>query len=282
MTDLPGAATSVPARLGARFHLSGDVVGGAIEFVPAMSDRGTMPMASIVFLVDAVAGVTIDDDPDAWAFTSDLTVHLSGPVRGPLDATTTVLRNGRRSAVCEVVLTADGAPVGVGNAAFAKVARRPEDPPKPPFDVRATITRLRVPPLDQPVRVACGFVEAATPGVVLAELRPDLLNPAGALQGGIVGALAEAAAEDLADAGRLLGERHAVVGMEIRYLTQNRVGPITATAVLVGTPGSGLVRVELRDADGRLTSVVLARLLPVRPRPDPGPDGDPVAFMTIP
>lgn len=263
MTDLPGVPTSVPARLGASFRLEDGVLAGAIAFVPEMSDRGTMPMASIVFLVDAVAGVTIDDDPDAWAFTSDLTVHLSAPVRRPLDATCTVLRNGRRSAVCEVVLTADGAPVGIGNAAFAKVGRRPEDPPKPPFDVKATITRLRVPPLDVPVRVACGFVEGAEPGTVFADLRADLLNPAGAMQGGIVGALAEAAAEDLAGRHRLLGvDRHAVVAMEIRYLAQNRVGPISATAAPAGTSDSGLLRVELCDGDGRITTVVLARVMP--------------------
>lgn len=263
MTDLPDASMSVPARLGARFRVDGETLGGDIAFVPAMSSTGTMPMASIVFLVDAVAGVTVDSDPDAWAFTSDLTVHLSGPVRGPLDATCTVLRNGRRSAVCEVLLTADGAPIGVGNAAFAKVARRPDDPPKPPFDVAATITRMRVPPLDLPVRVACGFVEGAVAGVVHAELRPDLLNPAGAMQGAIVGALAEAAAEDLAADRRLVGaDRHAVVAMEIRYLAQNRRTPITATARPAGTPESGLVWVELRDADDRPTSVVLARLEP--------------------
>lgn len=254
---------SVPARLGAQFRLADDALAGSIEFVPAMSDRGTMPMASIVFLVDAVAGVTVDSDPDAWAFTSDLTVHLSGPVRGPLDATCAVLRDGRRSAVCEVTLWSEGAPFGVGNASFAKVARRPGDPPKPPFDVPATITRLRVPPLDRPVREACGFVAGARPGVVESGLRTDLLNPAGAMQGAIVGALAEAAAEDLADSLRLLDvDRHAVVAMEIRYLAQNRVEPITATAAVAGDRGSGLVRVELRDGDGRATSVVLTRVAP--------------------
>lgn len=261
MTDLPDASTSVPARLGSRFRLDDGVLGGVIDFVPAMSDRGIMPMASVVFLVDAVAGVTIDDDPDVWSFTSDLTVHLSGPARGALDATCTVLRNGRRSAVCEIVLTADGESFGVGTASFSKVARRPDDPPKMPFDVAAAITRLRVPPLDLPLRVACGFVDGTAPGVVHADLRPDLLNPAGAMQGAIVGALAEAAAQDRADSVRLLGvDRHAVVAMEIRYLAQNREAPITATAVPAGTPASGLVRVELTDGAGRRTAVVLARL----------------------
>jgi len=261
VTDLPPASSSVPARLGARFRLDGDVLGGVIEHVPAMSNHGAMPMASIVFLVDAVAGVTIDDDPDVWAFTSDLTVHLSGPVRTSLDATCTVLRNGRRSAVCEILLTDGGEVRGIGNAAFAKVPRRADDPPKPPFDVAATITRLRVPPIDEPVRAACGFVVGSTPGVVLGELRSDLLNPAGAMQGAIVGALAEAAAEDLADARGLLGvDRHAVVAMEIRYLTQNRVAPITAVAV--ASPASDLVRVELTDGAGRPTAVVLTRLAP--------------------
>jgi acyl-coenzyme A thioesterase PaaI-like protein len=263
VTDLPPASSSVPARLGARFRLDGDVLGGVIDHVPVMSIHGGMPMASIVFLVDAVAGVTVDDDPEVWAFTSDLTVHLAGPVHAPLDATCTVLRNGRRSAVCEIVLTAVGEVRGIGNAAFAKVARRADDPPKPPFDVAATITRLRVPPIDEPVRVACGFEVGSAPGIVRSELRSDLLNPAGAMQGAIVGALAEAAAEDLAGASRMFGvDHHAVVAMEIRYLTQNRRAPITATAVAAGPASSGLVRVELTDGGGRRTGVVLTRLAP--------------------
>ena len=260
MTDLPVPDMSIPARLGARFHLDDGVLGGSILYVPTMSNRDAMPMASIVFLVDAVAGVTIDEDPDVWAFTSDLTVHLAGPVRGPLDATCTVLRDGRRSAVCEVALRDERGPIGVGNAAFAKVARRDGDPPKPPFDVTATITRLRVAPIDTTVREACGFVAGSVPGVVWSELRQDLLNPAGMMQGAITGALAEAAAEDLADAGRFLGDRHVVVAMEIRYLVQGRRAPITATAALAGSPASGLVRVELRDADERVTAIILTRL----------------------
>lgn len=263
MTDLPPASSSIPARLGARFRLDGGVLGGVIDHVPAMSTHGAMPMASIVFLVDAVAGVTIDDDPEVWAFTSDLTVHLAGPVHRSLDATCTVLRNGRRSAVCEIVLTSDGEVRGVGNAAFAKVARRPDDPPKPPFDVAATITRLRVPPIDEPVRVACGFEVGSGSGIVHSELRADLLNPAGAMQGAIVGALAEAAAEDLAGANRMCGaDHHAVVAMEIRYLAQNRVAPISATAAAAGPPSNGLVRVELTDGVGRRTALVLVRLAP--------------------
>lgn len=264
MTDLPEVPTSVPARLGSRFRIVDGALAGSIEFVPAMSNRGSMPMSSIVFLVDAVAGVTVDNDPDAWAFTSDLTVHLSGPVRGPLDARCAVLRNGRRSAVCEVTLWSEGEPFGAGNASFAKVARRPDDPPKPPFDVPATITRLRVPPLDRTVRDACGFIAGDRPGIVESGLGVDLLNPAGAMQGAIVGALAEAAAEDLADEQRLLGaDRHAVVAMEIRYLAQNRVAPITASAAPVGDRGSGLLKVELRDGEDRPTAAVLTRVAPV-------------------
>lgn len=266
MTDVPGASTSVPARLGARFRLDGEVLGGELLHVPAMAIRGSMPIAALVFLVDAVAGVSIDTDPDAWAFTSDLSVRLAAPAPSTtIDATTTILRNGARSAVAKVDLTADGTSIGTSVSTFSRVPRRAEDPPKPEFDVAATISRLRVDPLDLPMRVACGFVEGVTPGVVSARLREDLLNPAGAMQGAVVAALAEAAALDLADATRAKGtDRHVVVDIDVRYLAQNRIEPIVATASFAGPPSSGLIAIDLFDDDGRgrHTTVVIARVMP--------------------
>jgi acyl-coenzyme A thioesterase PaaI-like protein len=122
--------------------------------------------------------------------------------------------------------------------------------------------------LDAPLRVVAGFrtVDASC-GVVSAELRSNLLNPAGAMQGGMVAGLAEAAAEDLADHLRLAGTaRHVVTELDVRYLAQARVSPIVTRAWAVGSPADGLVRVDLVDdgGTGRITTSVLAR---VRPAP---------------
>jgi len=266
VTDVPEAATSVPARMGARFRLDGDVLGGELIHVPAMAENGSMPIAALVFLVDAVAGVSIDTDPDAWAFTADLSVRLVAPMpSSTIDATTTILRNGARSAIARVDLAADGAPIGTSISTFSRVARRPTDPPKPPFDVASTISRLRVDPLDTTLRAACGFVEGAAPGVVIGMLRPDLLNPAGAMQGAIVAALAECAATDLADAHRAMDvDHHAVVDIDVRYLAQNRADPIVATASFVGPSSGGMIAVDLVDdgGRGRRTTTVIARMAP--------------------
>ena len=266
MTDIPGADSSVPARMGARFRLDGDVLGGELAFVPAMAENGTMPIAALVFLVDAVAGVSIDTDPDAWAFTADLSVRLTALIpRTTIDATTTILRNGSRSATARVDLAANGEPIGTSITSFSRVARRDTDPPKPPFDVASTISRLRVDPIDTTLRVACEFVEGAVPGVISGGLRPDLLNPAGAMQGAIVAALAEVAATDLADAHRAMGtDRHAVVDIDVRYLAQNRIEPIVATASFAGPPSGGMIAVDLVDdgGRGRRTTTVIARVMP--------------------
>ena len=107
-------------------------------------------------------------------------------------------------------------------------------------------------PLHQPLRVAGGF-RAVDPshGVVTAALQPELLNPAGAMQGAMVAGLAETAAEDFADHHRLLGaDRHVVTELDVRYLAQNRVTPIASRAWSVGAAADGLVRIDLVDDDG--------------------------------
>jgi acyl-coenzyme A thioesterase PaaI-like protein len=136
---------------------------------------------------------------------------------------------------------------------------------KPEFDKGSVARRVSAPPIEVPLREAAGFrsLDPST-GVVAVDLRPELLNPAGALQGAMVAGLAEAAAEDLADHARLLGTaRHAVTELEVRYLAQNRVTPIATTARVIDAAG-GLVRVDLHDdgGRGRLTSSVLARVRP--------------------
>ena len=265
MTDVPIEFPSLPARLGVRFGTDDDGLFGVLDPTSVPMERGVFTMAALMFLADAVAGVTIDTDPDAWAFTSDLSVRTAGrPSTGPLIGRCVVLRDGRRSTTCEIRFSDDSGPVGAGYASFARIARRDTDPPKPPFDISTTIQRLTIPPIDIPFASAAGF-EVCGAGVVASSLRSDLLNPAGAMQGAIVAGLAEAAALDLADGLRAMGtERHVVSEMDVRYLAQNRTAPIVARAECIGDPALGSMRIELTDADGsgRLTTSVAARLVP--------------------
>ena len=274
MTDLPIDVASIPARLGMFLEVTGDgVTGGHLVPVPEMCERGVVPLAAVVMLVDAAAGVSLDRDPEAWVFTSDLTVRI--PLAAPptrIDCHPVVLRAGHRSGTVEVGLTVDGESWGHSFSGFARVARRDTDPVKFGLDSARADQLRRVPPIAEPLRAAAGFTTLdAAHGVVSCAVRPDLVNPAGALQGAMVAGLAEAAAEDLADHLRLLGtDRHVATEIELRYLAQNRTGPIVTSARVVGPPDAGLVRVDLHDDDGhgRLTTSAVLRL---RPAPAPGP-----------
>ena len=262
MTDVPVEFPSLPARLGVRFRTEGDDLLGVLDPADTPTERGVFTMAALMFLADAVAGVTIDTDPDAWAFTSDLSVRVPArPTVGPLIGRCVVLRDGRRSTVCEVVFSDDSGTIGNGYASFARIARRESDPPKPPFDISATIQRLTIPAIDEPFAAVAGFDTRAA-GVVASSLRADLLNPAGAMQGAMVAGLAETAALTLADAVNALADRHVVCEMDVRYLAQNRVEPIVARAAFIGDPSLGTMRVELFDDDGqgRLTTSVTLRV----------------------
>ncbi|MCD9623274.1 hypothetical protein [Rhabdothermincola salaria] len=267
MTDIPTDLTSVPARIGVEFAVvDGQLVGSLLPH-PGLCERGLLPIAALVYLSDAVAGITIDTDPDTWAFTSQLSVRrplVASP--RPVEARTTTLRGGSRSTTCEVALRVDGAEWGTSIAGFARVPRREGDPPKVMFDLADVPRDFGLPPLEEPLRRAAGF-ESVDPasGIVRVALSPAIANPAGAMQGGIVAGLAEAAAEDLADHHRACGtDRHAVSDIEVFYLAQNRVSPIATRARFVGPPDQGTIRVDLVDDDGRgrVTTAVVLRVGP--------------------
>ncbi len=268
VTDLPSDWTSVPSRLGVRLTVLDDgQLSGDLLVNPALCDRGVVPAYALVFLADVVAGVSIDTDPDAWAFTSDVSVRAPlQPAPGVVTCTPVELRGGRRSSTCEAELTVDGHSWGHCFIAFSRVPRRDTDPVKVAFDPADSASRLSAPPLTEGLRATAGF-RSLDPagGIVSVDLRPDLLNPAGAMQGAMVAGLAEAAAEDLADHLRLLGaDRHVVTDVEVRYLAQNRVSPIVSRARIVGPPSAGTIRVDLVDdgGRGRLTTSVLLRVQP--------------------
>jgi acyl-coenzyme A thioesterase PaaI-like protein len=262
VTDVPIDLQSIPIRLGVVLDVDEEgAVTGVLRPPPALCDRGVTSMSSLVFLVDAVAGVSIDHDPDNWTFTSDLSVRAPlGPPPEEIWCRSVELRIGKRSVTSEAPLTVDGEAWAHCFIAFSKVPRREGDPTKVFLDLDTRTRHLRARPLDEPLRVAAGFeaVDPAT-GSVAAALRPDLLNPAGTLQGAMVAGLAETAALDLADHHRLLGtDRHVVTELEMRFLAQNRVTPIVSRAWTVGPPAGGLVRIDLVDdgGNGRLTTSV--------------------------
>lgn len=264
MTDLP-PSPSIPSQLGVRLSMEAETLVGHLLPRPELCTHGMVRASALVFLVDVVAGIAVDTDPDAWTFTSDLSLRVPAiPAPERIDAVAGILRAGRRSVTIEVgLLDESGAELGYSLVGFARIARRTGDPEKPDIALDRIIEGWKdIPVLDTPMRDAVGVVQVdPVGGVVELEIQPDLLNPAGALQGAMVSMVAEAAAEDLAS--HTLGVPQIVTDLDIRFVAQARTGLVRSRAAFIGPPSDGSVRVDLLDVgQDRAVTSVLARTRP--------------------
>jgi acyl-coenzyme A thioesterase PaaI-like protein len=264
MTDLSGPGMSVPSRLGvaARYE-SGNLI---LELSPRreMMHHGMVRASVLSFVIDAVAGIPVDQDAEVWTLTSDMSVRMR-PMPAPdrIDATNTILRQGRRSATCLVELRTDrGEPIASGAIGFAKIPRKPGDPPKPSVSPgQAPLIFSNPATLRRPLREEAGIevIDAAN-GVVQVDVTAELRNPAGTLQGAMVALLAEAAAEDLMATRFELPV--VVTELDLRYLRMAQTGPVRTQSRLLGTGPDAPVQVELIDTSkDEITTLVYARVV---------------------
>lgn len=261
MTDIPSRLTAIPNRLNISTFSHDPLVLRAVP-VDETCRIGSIRASVLSFLIDAVAGISVYDDPEFWTFTSDMSVRmLSIPAPAYVDATATVLRRGHRSSTAEVhVVEPDGGLVGYGILAFSRVPRRPGDPEKPRFDPSAgPLLWDLARPIDVPLPEAIGIqVIDACAGIVAVDIVNELRNPAGAIQGAMVAAIAEVAAEEMISC--RLGSPALVCDLDIRYLAQGRLGPVRTSGHWLGNRPTDWVQVQLRDVGtGRLLSQALAR-----------------------
>ncbi len=133
MTDLLDNTFSVPSRLGVLASVDDGEFRLHLQPRDEVLHHGAVRESVVAFMIDVAAGVVLDDDPEAWMLTSDLSVRMRPLLAPPsLSTRTTILRRGRRSATATVDLVTDsGDPVATGAIGFARVARRPTDGPKP-------------------------------------------------------------------------------------------------------------------------------------------------------
>ena len=67
---------------------------------------GIVRASAIAFLIDALAGISLDQDSTAWTLTTDLSMRMRPiPALPRLLARNTIVRQGRRSATCTVDVT---------------------------------------------------------------------------------------------------------------------------------------------------------------------------------
>jgi acyl-coenzyme A thioesterase PaaI-like protein len=262
MTDVPMQSTSLLNRMNVTAHRSdGDLVMRATP-IPETSRLGSIRISVLSYVVDALAGISVDSDPEAWTFTSDMSLRMR-PVSGAayIEGQARTLRGGRRSATCEVRLVDEtGAPALYSVLGFTRVGRRAGDPEKLVFDADAAAKVWgAAPAVDTALRDAAGIQVIDGPaGVVEVELVQDLLNPAGALQGAMVALVAETAAEEAASARR--GEPARICDLDLRYLHQARVGPIRTECEWLGDGSNASILVRLMDVStGQLLTHAIAR-----------------------
>ena len=266
MTDIPTGQLTVPTRLG----VSATYVDGTMTLelapTPETLHHGVVRASVLSFVIDAQAGILLDQDPSSWTLTTDMTVRMRAvPAPQRVRAVCTTLREGRRSATSLVELFADdGSPIASGAIGFARVPRKAGDPPKPGVTPADTPKLFRDRgTLDRPLREEAGIeVIDAADGVVQVEVTAALRNPAGTLQGAMVALLAEAAVEDLV--ATRFESPVVVTELDIRYLAQAQVGPVRTRSRLLGSGPDAPVQVELIDTStDRITTLVYARAVAV-------------------
>jgi acyl-coenzyme A thioesterase PaaI-like protein len=266
VTDISGPGTSLPGRLGvaARFE-DGHLI---LELRPQKEvlHHGIVRASVLSFVIDVVAGIPLDQDADVWTLTSDMSVRMR-PIPAPerIDATSAILRQGRRSATCLVELRTDeGAPIATGAIGFTKIPRKTTDPPKPNVPLGQTPLIFRdAAALVRPLREEAGIqVIDAAEGIVQVEVTPDLRNPAGTLQGAMVALLAEAAAEDLV--ATRFESPFVVTDLDLQYLRKAQRGPVRTRSRLLGSGPDAPIQIELVDTStGEITTLVYAAVVPV-------------------
>ena len=262
MTDISGPGLSVPSRLGVAARFEDGQLILELRTQRETLHHGIVRASVLSFVIDVVAGIPLDRDPGVWTLTSDMSVRMR-PVPAPerIDATSTILRQGRRSATSLVELRTDrGAPIATGAIGFVNIPRRATDPPKPNVPLGQIPAIFRHPgTLARPLREEAGIeVLDAAEGVVQVEVTPDLRNPAGTLQGAMVALFAEAAAEELASA--RFDVDAVVTELDLRYLAQTGEGPVQSVCTLLGDGPDAPIQVELSDrSSGRLTTLAYAR-----------------------
>ncbi len=246
---------------------------------------GRVHTGLISVLVDAVCGglAAVTAAPDGWIATADLTLHLARPaVAAELEAVARVRRAGRTTIVLEAdvfdAAAPQRSPLAVATLTFSVLPRRDGNPVMTPLaapdgDAGTDSDSGAIAPARQPfigpaggfaydAYDACGFVDHGG-GVV--ELMPSeyVRNSLGGVQGGVLGALVDAATVSA------LGPGFELVDLHLVYLALARAGPIRASASVpstsVSSTGSDYAEsaVEVQDV-GAARRTTVARTVGVR------------------
>jgi uncharacterized protein (TIGR00369 family) len=223
----------------------------------------------LTVLIDAISGglAASTAAPD-WIATADLTLHVTQPLAAPVDgaeleAVARVARAGRTTVVLETAVSSAGVPVAVSTLTFGVLPRREGNPVMP---VRADVDDADTEgdaagqPREMFVGAAGGFTQNAYESIGFVDhgdgnvelpTSDYIVNSIGGVQGGVLGALVDAAACSA------LGPAFELVDLHLVYLALARRGPITtSTDVWIAGDDHATVSVDVHDLGvGRRTTV---------------------------
>ena len=254
-----------------------------LRLTPNHCREGRVDPATLLVLTDVLGGFLVGRviAPD-WMATAQLALHMfEHPGVGELRIGATVVRAGRSTVVVSADIAvgparpaghgvsgagSDGPRrVGAAELTFVRLPRRDTTldlPTDGPSAGRRLSLAVPGSGLTAPLRRSIGVDESR--GSVALEVTPYVRNSFGAVNGGVVAALAAAAAEGAA--AERTGVPTRVADVVVTYLAQARVGPVEASASVLRVDGPvALVRVEVRDPglpddDGRPRVAVTAHV----------------------
>ncbi|HEX4492026.1 MAG TPA: PaaI family thioesterase [Acidimicrobiia bacterium] len=276
--EITDEGRSVARFVGVDLHEVGDWEQGEVigEASSPLHDHlrapgGGIRSGALLTLCDNVGGFCagLAALPDGWVVSTNLTLTIAPPVVvGPLRLRSTVLRAGKAAIVTDIRVTDAGREGAiVGDAVLTSAVLIPEGgPPRWPRPAH-----MQAPPPDGTLPSFVDWlgirdVEGEPAGVVELDAVDGVRNPWGIVHGGVTAALVDFASERAAAA--VLGTApDALVTSDValHFLSPSRVGPVRASAMVVGERADGVVlRVEVRDTG--LDRVAAHAVVSVRPR----------------
>ena len=217
---------------------------------------GGIRAGALLTMLDNVGGLNagLAALPDGWVVSTNLSARVVAPApRGPLRLESHVLRRGRNSVLTEVRIRDAGADHQlVASGVLTSAILVPENG-APRWERPVELGRFDGETRDQPPIPDWLGVRAVDDDALAMDLDDALRNPWGILHGGVVAMLVDLAAEHATRGGR-------TSDVVLHYLAPNRVGPVRATARVVGRRADGdVVRIEVRDEGAqRATAIAIA------------------------
>jgi acyl-coenzyme A thioesterase PaaI-like protein len=242
VTDIPSAPRSVPSQMSSHLRVVDGQIECWLQVSPEVCVHGVPLGSTLVMLVDVGGGYAAElESGDDWSFTVDIGIRRTPKVTDRISGIPKVQRAGRTVSIDFPMLDADGDATAAGVSTFIRLPRRPQDPPRPNFPADSM-------DIWHPPEAHLAELLDAHPTERGLEVghRPELLNPAKILQGGVAALLAELAAQRVLEAAS--GQRLVSTSFDVRYVTMGRVGPFEAVVEPIG-PEIAVVKVIDRGAD---------------------------------